>query len=442
MRVPHRRHVHAPYPELVERRRAERPYRVHDSLEGGLPTRGMVDLRRREIWVPFEPASRAVSLHELGHVAWSPLRDAPVPFDRRLLMGFEDARVNLGLRAVGLPVELDPEAHAHVVHLLLCDAKEGDAFALFVRSIAALGTSVEASLEAQLLLCPGPLGEIAAAWMERARRGLEAARLARRAPVAPYRVVVELAHRLARELRALGVLDAKLRSRSKMFGGCCVVAGHGGGIDLDGPGPRHADPEERRHVRPGEMEVVKAPLTVPLRRGRAAGSGFRAAREGSVMRYPSRGPVDGAVFRRKGRGTDGTVLIDTSGSMKLSESDLDGLLRAAPRGMRAALYSGSLERGELRIVSDGVRRTEAAHLAPFGRGNVVDVPALRWLAKQPLPRLWVSDGKVTGVGDLGSKELQERCTELCRRGRIRRVETVAGVKALLRGGGCAYTGAP
>ena len=30
---------------------------------------------------------------------------------------------------------------------------------------------------------------------------------------------------------------------------------------------------------------------------------------------------------------------------------------------------------------------------------MVDGPALRWLARQDRPRIWVSDGVVTGVGD-------------------------------------------
>jgi hypothetical protein len=201
----HRSHVYGPYPELVEREAAGEPYEIRDALGEALPTRGMVDLRRRVMWVPLEASARSVTRHELAHVAWSPLRPARVRFDTRLLMALEDARINLGLAGLGLPVVLDPEGHAHVVMLLAQDAKGRDGFALFVRAIASLGTSVEEAVEAQLLAAPGPLGALVVAWMARVRRELEEARGIARGPVAPYAIGVALARELARELRALGL---------------------------------------------------------------------------------------------------------------------------------------------------------------------------------------------------------------------------------------------
>src|SRR5262245_24392165 len=171
----------------------------------------MVDLVRRRMWVPLEPGARAVTRHELAHVAWTPARPARVRFDGRVLMAIEDARINLGLAGLGLPVALDAEGHAHVVLLLAQDAKAGDGFALFVRAIASLGTSVEEALEAQLLAAPGPLGALVVAWMARVRRALEEARDRARGPVAPYALGVALGRELARHLRALGLLDARLR---------------------------------------------------------------------------------------------------------------------------------------------------------------------------------------------------------------------------------------
>jgi hypothetical protein len=429
-----RSHVYGPYPELVEREPCAVPYEIHDADEAALPTRGMVDLGKRVMWVPLEPGARSVTRHELGHVAWSPLRPARVRFDGRVLMGVEDARINLGLAGLGLPVVLDAEGHAHVVMLLAQDAKRGDGFALFVRAIASLGTSVEEALEAQLLAAPGPLGELVAAWMARARGELEEARGIARGPVAPYAIGVALARELARELRALGLLDAKLRAHTRMLLGCCV--GHrsdGDGLP-DGPAPTAAGRrpgDERAAVAPGRLAVAAAPLSVPLRPGRG-GRSWRSSAEGSVMRYLSRWPVDGRVFRRRARRGGGTLLVDTSGSMSLDVADLDRLLLSTPHGMRVAIYSGSGDVGELRIVADGVRRAAVEHLARFGSGNVVDLPALEWLARQPLPRLWVSDGGVTGIGDRGSLALKERCAALCRRARIRRVAKLDEAAALLK----------
>jgi hypothetical protein len=185
-------------------------------------------------------------------------------------------------------------------------------------------------------------------------------------------------------------------------------------------------------VQPGRLRIVQPKLSIPLRPGRG-GRGWRAGREGSVVRYLARWPVDRAVFRRRARRQGATLLVDNSGSMALEIADLDRLLLATPQGTRVAIYSGSGASGELRIVADGGRRATASQLARAGRGNVVDLPALEWLAKQPLPRLWVSDGIVTGVGDRGSEALRRRCMALCRRGRIRRVAKLEEATSLLRG---------
>jgi hypothetical protein len=436
-----RSHVYLPYPEFVEADRVDVPYRIWNSLEEDLPTSGMVNLLRREMWVPLEWGGRAVTRHELAHVAWSPARSARVRFDHRVLAAMEDARINLGLAGIGIPVALDAESHAHVMMLLAQDAKRGDGFALFMRSIASLGTSVEAGLESQLLGMPGPLGALVVAWMARARRELEAARHAARGPVAPYKKAVDLARALARELRALGLLDRRDQSGSTVQIGCWVH-GHGRGQLEDPRGRRphrgrgDAGEDERGESEPGRMHVKEVPLSVALRPGRG-GLAWRAASEGSIVRYLSRWPVDGAVFRRRSRSGGGTVLVDVSGSMSLDAGDLDRLLLATPQGARVAIYSGSGEVGELRIVANGGRRAAARHLERFGNGNIVDLPALEWLARQPLPRLWISDGAVTGVRDRGSRALKQRCDAVCKRSRIRRVAKLDEAAALLKSGGVA-----
>jgi hypothetical protein len=147
MTTTHRCHVYLPYPEFVEPEPVDVPYRIWNSLEEDLPTSGMVNLLGREMWVPLEWGGRAVRRHELAHVRWSPARSAAVRFDRRVLMAMEDARINLGLAGIELPVALDDESHAHVMMLLAQDGKRGDGFALFMRGVASLGTSVEAGLE-------------------------------------------------------------------------------------------------------------------------------------------------------------------------------------------------------------------------------------------------------------------------------------------------------
>ena len=181
------------------------------------------------------------------------------------------------------------------------------------------------------------------------------------------------------------------------------------------------------------MEVVRAPMLVRLRSLRGAGRRWRPASEGSVVRYVGRWPSDKAIFRRKRRGRGGaSVLVDTSGSMSIETPDLDGLLLATPAGARVAIYSANRRYGELRIVAHGSRRAVAADLEPFGSANVVDVPALEWLAKQPGPRLWVSDGKVTGIGDQPSAEVTRQVEAIVGRAGIERVESLDAATRRLR----------
>jgi hypothetical protein len=318
------------------------------------------------------------------------------------------------------------------------DAKRRDAFALLARAIASIGTNVEAALEAHLSASGEPLEALVVGWMRLVRTELEAARVRSRAVVAPHASGVALARRLARELRALGLLDAQGRARSTVR--ICCVGAHPAGEE---PGRRlrakrlralgvGSGRGEADAIEPGRLRIEAVPLTVRLRPG-GAGNAWRAAGEGSVVRYLHRWPVDRAVFRRRARGGGGTLLVDTSGSMSFAASDLDRLLLATPHGTRVAIYSGAGEAGELRVVADGHRRADAEHLKPFGTGNVVDLPALRWLSRQPAPRLWLSDGGVTGVGDSPSDALKERCREACRRARIRRVPTIKEAAGALRG---------
>ncbi len=429
-------HAFGPYPELVEPERAATPYRIEDSRgDPTLPAPGMVDLGRRVLWTPLDAWSRAVARHELGHVRWSRPLAEPPPFDARIFMAVEDARINLGLARLRIPVVLDAESHAYVTMLAARDAKDCDAFPLFVRGIASVGTSAARDLQRRLRNDPGPFGRRAAGWMDRARRELERARAVRGGAVAPQGDALALAHQLARELRALGLLDAQLQARSKARTSCCLVEGVDGspaGVG-DGPWRRERSEADGADVPPGRLSIEKAPLSIPLRAPGGMRT-WRASPEGSAVRYMHRWLADGAIFRRRARRPGGTILIDVSGSMSLEAEALDRLLLATPPGTRVAIYSGSEDRGTLRIVAEGARRAAAEHLKTPGRGNIVDLPALEWLARQPRPRVWVTDGGVTGVGDRPSKVLGARCRALRHSARIERVAKLADAAALLGAG--------
>jgi hypothetical protein len=183
----------------------------------------------------------------------------------------------------------------------------------------------------------------------------------------------------------------------------------------------------------GRMRIARPPLT--QRQPSVLRAGVvrrRCGTEGTSISRPDRLAIDRASFSRSGAGGAGTVLVDTSGSMSISPEEVEEIVRAAGGAAVVAIYSGSGDAGELRIVARGDRRVASEQFESYGSGNVVDLPALEWLAQQPAPRLWLSDGCVTGVGDQGCDQLFDRCKTVVERGRIQRVDDAAAALDALR----------
>ena len=181
------------------------------------------------------------------------------------------------------------------------------------------------------------------------------------------------------------------------------------------------------------MSVSEPALPVACTGAKFSAFGRKARRTGALIRNTNRWFNDKAIFRGRARAAGGTVLVDTSASMKLDASGVDRILRHAPAATLIAMYSGKSGRGELRIIARNGRRVANDGLAPYGQGNLVDLPALKWLASQPGPRIWLSDGKVTGERDWASGILARQCYAVCRRHGIRRVETAEEAAAVLEG---------
>jgi hypothetical protein len=136
------------------------------------------------------------------------------------------------------------------------------------------------------------------------------------------------------------------------------------------------------------------------------------------------------VFGTVHRGDRGTILVDWSGSMSLTPRDIEKILAASPRMTIAAYssrtygYTEHRNTGELRILAHHGRMANPGDVKNFGHANGVDSPALRWLIKQPGPRFWISDGKVTGQHELVSGELQSECYKLCRDHNVKRFDDI------------------
>jgi hypothetical protein len=110
--------------------------------------------------------------------------------------------------------------------------------------------------------------------------------------------------------------------------------------------------------------------------------------------------------------------------MHLTQEDVERIVTAAP-GAIVAVYASYSDytSGAVTIVAKGGRVANIpAALKKYSIGNVVDGPALEWLGRQPGPRIWVSDGDVTGVGDSTHSALYLDAMRLCRKYGIRRVE--------------------
>ena len=154
----------------------------------------------------------------------------------------------------------------------------------------------------------------------------------------------------------------------------------------------------------GDMEIIKPPLTVNLQ-GRLKNSRqYRPMDYGYNPKYINRYCIDKKIFKQKQRVLGGTVLIDSSGSMSFNGTDILELMEMLP-AVTIAMYNGSGITGRLHIIAKNGMRVNEDYLEEWsGGGNVVDGPALTWLAGQSERRIWVSDMKVFGINRGGYSE--------------------------------------
>jgi hypothetical protein len=174
------------------------------------------------------------------------------------------------------------------------------------------------------------------------------------------------------------------------------------------------------------MEIIEPPLTVPTD---AKGRGYRSARSGirirphRIVRAVTNCSSAGLFSRKKQFDIGGAVLIDRSGSMRVSDLQLRNLCNTAP-GTTVAYYSGygspkvagryydpydpegprvaSFKNGEIGpwgflvvYAEQGYRAAELPNVRDHG-SNDVDLWALEWLLEQPGPRYYVTDCDVCG----------------------------------------------
>lgn len=173
----------------------------------------------------------------------------------------------------------------------------------------------------------------------------------------------------------------------------------------------------------GRLRVIEHPL-IPDSLLRKKTVTWKATDIGAHIGRIDRILTDQRIFREMRPTDSGSLLVDCSGSMGLHVKDVYKVLEKVP-GAVIGLYSGSGGGGILHIVARNGK--VAANLeAIIGSalrlgGNVVDGPSLEWLGTMPQPRIWYSDGGVTGLRDAGGHNLRDSANHLMQVGKIWRI---------------------
>ena len=409
-----------PLPEVVDQSRRTR-WLIEQS--GNITPRA--ELSHGVLIVPLDASdqSRFMRDHELGHVHWSPKRPDQQALRNKIspdvLAAVEDMRINTKLQEAGVDTSAGGWSKPVCVALARDVVQRQEARLLVLMAVAATGSGVMEAVFSDVLK-DDPIGASA----------LEVARLCRNAMWSSVSPRFKDTVRVSKWLQSL--LDAGSAPMPKASGS---ASGNGDGLASAVKIAREAGTSKRsiRRIAWGKLK-----LDHPPRNHRVAGylgKRNRSTDEGSHPRQLHRLLIDGKIFRHTRRGKGGSVLIDASGSMSLGSDDIQKILNAAP-GCVVAVYSGNTHDGVLRVLAQDGRQVDPGHIgAPAGGANVVDGPALRWLSKQPKPRIWVSDGQVTGVNDRMSAINSLECVGITRRHQImQEKEMDKAVKLLARMG--------
>jgi len=125
---------------------------------------------------------------------------------------------------------------------------------------------------------------------------------------------------------------------------------------------------------------------------------------GVVPKNMHRLTTDRKVFQSRKTVAGGSMMIDCSGSMGFYSDDVEEIVNLLPASWIAGYvgYHGKHDGydGDIRIIADNGSMSKDAieKLNQYG-ANSVDLEALKLLAEQPEPRIWVSDQQVIGVDE-------------------------------------------
>jgi hypothetical protein len=404
---------------------------AHDTwtVQQGSPARGeaWAELDARRLRVPYgdDAASRIIRAHELMHVRVSPLdtANAVQSFDdvsAHAVISAEEFRVNTLLQRAGFDTDDLRDGSESTAGERVTERGDWNEAVRFLGAIA--GTKAASDfLRGVKRVDPEwakALGEIQKAMKKAVRKigthSLGSIAMTEGLPAGFYHYT----HKVAQILQ---------------------IAEDAGKPDPDTGEEKEIDAEEiKAKVGDGSGPVGKSgefakPIIdpIPLTR-RVAGHMGRKRVATNVGRNPRRinrmlVDPERRVFDRKIKGKGGVVVIDQSGSMSLSDSDLWEILSAAP-GCTVIGYShspGTTDTPNIWILAQDGK--VCGEIRKGSRGNGVDGPALELGIKKRKaktdPFIWVCDGIVTDYRDHSYDSLSELCASIVVREKIHMVKT-------------------
>lgn len=449
-----------PIPEAIDGLPWQVTIRPPTNHGGGI-VYGVTDLHGHAMTLPPEEhtSARFVRLHELAHAKFTPRNVPPHAAAKKAkatitdIQTAEDLRIQSLLHVHGLlPRDLrhrTTEDLQHFAHAVAAHVTSGQAHtALEVLTWARVGSGVAVHRKQRTVRPRHKLAHLPELAEELEQIDAHARALIDQTGNVAHALALENATNLANQIAAEAVEAAlpKRYSAKLPFAKVTIPLARKLRELLDAAKdtfqqPNPCPPPDQTHgngewgtletLPPLPLSTAHKPKAQPQRKRLAQ---LQGARLGSIRRLLT----DGRAFRRDVRKPQkgGTILIDASGSMDLSSDDIRAILDRAPAAA-VAMYSGmSCGTGTVSVIAKAGRMATDREIdrrrAQVGGGNIVDGPALRWLAKQAEPRTWICDGIVTGRNDSRHLNLTLEANRLAKAGRITRHASVAQYLDTLR----------
>lgn len=431
-----------PVPEAIRRPDIEGPFEISEGYES------KTDFAKTRMVVPVggaceecgEDHARAARLLEMGRIAWSPsdlerrVKRTKDKLPLALVERCEEARINARRRRGGM--EPSPprlcESDGEHYFLIRQMVKNGDMVSLAGMLAASYATGDESLVQNSMVRIISELrskaseeSRIQAEYLTEITNGVMRhinyhmgwSRPTFRYSLSLARDILSILDRATTNMeKALMEAELSKQVKVKEFRGNKTIK----------------DEDDSSF---GKMSIIELPM--PYRSKAGFERRWTARDEGDIPTRFDRWSIDKRIFRTKKRSKGATLLVDVSGSMSWSEDNLTSVLEQVPAAT-IAIYSGNGDEGNLVIVAKKGRCASMRQAARYMRGgNVVDGPALEWLAQQPdTVKLWMSDGGITGINDTfiqPSSKISTKLGILMRRKGIQQVRNAEAVMEILTG---------